>query len=105
MRENGALGVCMSGSGPTVFGIFENKQQAEKAADKLAGLAKDIAVTTPVSKGCTHPLETKGRVGNYFGAVEENQRAHQGGFKIFYSYEKRLGSFGEKFGGDYQRPL
>lgn len=52
MRENGALGVCMSGSGPTVFGIFESKHQAEKAADKLAGLAKDIAVTTPVSKGC-----------------------------------------------------
>ena len=52
MRENGAIGVCMSGSGPTVFGIFEEKEQAEKAAQQLTNLAKDIKVTTPVSKGC-----------------------------------------------------
>lgn len=52
MRENGALGVCMSGSGPTVFGIFEDKENAQKAGEMLKGLAKDIAVTTPVSKGC-----------------------------------------------------
>lgn len=52
MRENGAMGVCMSGSGPTVFGIFESKENAEKAGEMLKGLAKDIAVTTPVSKGC-----------------------------------------------------
>lgn len=52
MRENGALGVCMSGSGPTVFGIFDNKENAQSAADNLGSLAKDIAVTTPVSKGC-----------------------------------------------------
>lgn len=52
MRENGALGVCMSGSGPTVFGIFENRENAEKAGEMLKELAKDIAVTTPVSKGC-----------------------------------------------------
>lgn len=52
MRNNGALGVCMSGSGPTVFGIFENKAQADEAARQLLPLAKDIAVTTPVSRGC-----------------------------------------------------
>lgn len=52
MRRNGAIGVCMSGSGPTVFGIFENKENAEKAGSMLKELAKDIAVTTPVSKGC-----------------------------------------------------
>lgn len=52
MRDNGALGVCMSGSGPTVFGIFDNKENAQKAADKLTNYAKDIAITTPVSKGC-----------------------------------------------------
>lgn len=52
MRESGAIGVCMSGSGPTVFGIFEEKEQAEKAAQQLTNLAKDIKVTTPVSKGC-----------------------------------------------------
>ena len=52
MRNNGALGVCMSGSGPTVFGIFDEKEKAEKAGDELAAYAKDIAVTTPVNKGC-----------------------------------------------------
>lgn len=52
MRENGALGVCMSGSGPTVFGIFDDREKAEKAAENLKGLAADIIVTAPVSKGC-----------------------------------------------------
>ena len=52
MRESGALGVCMSGSGPTVFGIFDDKEKAMTAAGRLKLFAKDIAVTTPVSKGC-----------------------------------------------------
>lgn len=52
MRAHGALGVCMSGSGPTVFGIYDNKQSAIEAARELAPYAKDIAVTAPVSKGC-----------------------------------------------------
>ena len=52
MRKNGALGACMSGSGPTVYGIFETKENAEKAASELTELAKDIYVCTPVSKGC-----------------------------------------------------
>lgn len=52
MRKNGALGVCMSGSGPTVFGIFDHREEAEAAASELAPLAKDIAVTKPVSCGC-----------------------------------------------------
>lgn len=52
MRSNGAVGVCMSGSGPTVFGIFDDRNKAEKAAGELEFLAKDIAVTVPVSTGC-----------------------------------------------------
>ncbi|MCM1285260.1 MAG: 4-(cytidine 5'-diphospho)-2-C-methyl-D-erythritol kinase [Acetobacter sp.] len=52
MRKNGSLGVCMSGSGPTVFGIFDDKEKAVNASLQLKKLAKDIAVTTPVSKGC-----------------------------------------------------
>lgn len=52
MRDEGALGVCMSGSGPTVFGIFDDKDKAEAAAGKLKDYAKDIAVTKPVSYGC-----------------------------------------------------
>lgn len=52
MRNNNALGTCMSGSGPTVFGIFENKNDAEKAAEELKVYAKDICVCAPVNKGC-----------------------------------------------------
>ncbi len=52
MRDNGAIGVCMSGSGPTVFGIFDDKEKAQIAAEKLKPYAKNIAVTVPVSKGC-----------------------------------------------------
>ncbi|MGN0458289.1 MAG: 4-(cytidine 5'-diphospho)-2-C-methyl-D-erythritol kinase [Eubacterium sp.] len=52
MRSNGAIGTCMSGSGPTVFGIFESKENADKAGNALKAYAKDIVVCTPVSKGC-----------------------------------------------------
>lgn len=52
MRGEGALGVCMSGSGPTVFGIFDDKEKAESAAAKLTPFAKDIEVTKPVPYGC-----------------------------------------------------
>lgn len=52
MRTYGALGVCMSGSGPTVFGIFDDKLLAQECAAKLEPYAKDIIVTAPVSRGC-----------------------------------------------------
>ena len=52
MRNNGACGVCMSGSGPTVFGIFKSRDDAESAAKKLKDYAKDICVCTPVNRGC-----------------------------------------------------
>lgn len=52
LKNNGALGACMSGSGPTVFGIFTDKEGAKAAAEELAELAKDTMVCTPVNKGC-----------------------------------------------------
>lgn len=52
MRQNGCIGTCMSGSGPTVFAIFDDKEKANACAKALEPLAKDIAVTMPVSKGC-----------------------------------------------------
>ena len=47
MKEGGALNAMMSGSGPTVFGIFEDRKQAKKAAARIkeAGLAKQVYVT------------------------------------------------------------
>lgn len=52
MRNNAALGTCMSGSGPTVFGIFDKRENAENAASEIRQYAKDIAVCVPVNKGC-----------------------------------------------------
>lgn len=52
IKNNNAKGYCMSGSGPTVFGIFENKTDAQKAAEELKEYAKDVLICTPVSKGC-----------------------------------------------------
>lgn len=48
MEENGALKALMSGSGPTVFGIYEDGAKAEAAKEKLEklGLAKQLFVTT-----------------------------------------------------------
>lgn len=50
MRELGAVNSLMSGSGPTVFGIFLEEQAAELAGKQLQkeALAKQIFVTTPV---------------------------------------------------------
>ena len=49
MLDCGALGSMMSGSGPTVFGIFENEEDAKAAFDKItkSGLSKQIYLTTP----------------------------------------------------------
>lgn len=49
MLEMGALGSMMSGSGPTVFGIFDNQAKARKAfrAVKARQLAKQVYLTIP----------------------------------------------------------
>ena len=47
MEKNGALGARMSGSGPTVFGLFDDRDKAERAyrAVKKQALAKQIYLT------------------------------------------------------------
>ena len=52
MCENGAMAAMMSGSGPTVFGIFSEKQLANGAARKVreSGLARGVYVTRPFHK-------------------------------------------------------
>lgn len=46
MKEAGALNAMMSGSGPTVFGIFEEKRIAKQAQQKIRklGLTKQVYV-------------------------------------------------------------
>lgn len=48
MKQAGALNAMMSGSGPTVFGLFEDTKSAKRAftAVKRTGLAKQLYLTT-----------------------------------------------------------
>ncbi len=48
MMHSGAVNAMMSGSGPTVFGLFKDKETAEKAAEDMrqSGLAKQVFVTS-----------------------------------------------------------
>ena len=48
MMEHGAVGAMMSGSGPTVFGLYddENTAQAAFEAIKASGLAKQVYLTS-----------------------------------------------------------
>lgn len=49
MKALGAVNAMMSGSGPTVFGIFDNEEKAQKACQKLreSGLCQQVFLTVP----------------------------------------------------------
>jgi 4-diphosphocytidyl-2-C-methyl-D-erythritol kinase len=48
MMQHGAVGSMMSGSGPTVFGLFDNEDTAQSAYEqmKASGLARQVYLTT-----------------------------------------------------------
>ena len=48
MIDCGALGASMSGSGPTVFGLFDDRACAQEACDRLSGLYKNVFLTETV---------------------------------------------------------
>lgn len=50
MRKHGAKCACMSGSGPSVFGIFESEKDAQNAAKELGESFRDVFVCQ--SKKC-----------------------------------------------------
>ncbi len=52
LKANGAVSALMSGSGPTVFGIFETAELAEEALLKLEerGLAKQLFTATLINR-------------------------------------------------------
>ncbi len=52
LLEEGALGACLTGSGPTVFGIFKTITLAKQAAKKLSKMYPLCVVTTPATQGC-----------------------------------------------------
>ena len=51
LNRHGALAACMSGSGPTVYGIFDDESKAQSAASALKSLVKNIYITRPVTSG------------------------------------------------------
>lgn len=50
MKKQGAINAIMSGSGPTVFGLYEDKEKADAAAKAILDSKKalEVYVTTPV---------------------------------------------------------
>lgn len=48
MLDQGALGACMSGTGPTVFGIFDDEAAAEAVADQLRRTYAETFLTRSV---------------------------------------------------------
>lgn len=48
MKNDGAVGAMMSGSGPTVFGLFDDDETAKKAYEsmKASGLSKQVYLTS-----------------------------------------------------------
>ena len=48
MMDNGAVGSMMSGSGPTVFGFFDDNRKAKAAKEALtaSGMVKQLYLTT-----------------------------------------------------------
>ncbi|MDH7478831.1 MAG: hypothetical protein QHH02_02350, partial [Syntrophomonadaceae bacterium] len=46
MRELGMRGVLMSGSGPTVFGLADDREQAMRAAGRFRLRYRDVFVVT-----------------------------------------------------------
>ena len=51
MRKCGADAACMSGSGPTVFGLFNDKEKAELCFERLNKKYKNVYLCKPVNKG------------------------------------------------------
>ena len=52
MKENGALASVMSGSGPTVYGVYSTKEQAENTAELLKSEYSDVFVAKTCDNGC-----------------------------------------------------
>ncbi len=55
MKKQGAVNAMMSGSGPTVFGLFDDKTKARKAYEKLrrGSIAKQVYLTEFFNNGGT----------------------------------------------------
>lgn len=53
LEENGAVRAFMTGSGPTVFAVYESREEAEKGYEEIqkSGLAPELFLTRPINPG------------------------------------------------------
>ena len=51
LRRAGALAAAMSGSGSTVFGLFQDKREAQRAVDGLSGCGWRVLLTESLGRG------------------------------------------------------
>lgn len=58
--KEGALNALMSGSGPTVFAVFEDETEARNAFDKMkaAGFTRQVYLTRPARETCVLEAES-----------------------------------------------
>lgn len=52
LLENGALSASLSGSGPSVFGLFADEETAHKCLVQLEDKYSDVFLCFPVDEGC-----------------------------------------------------
>ena len=52
MMNNNAIGASMSGSGPSVYGIFTDIEKAEQCSKELKNQFSEVFITQPVIEGC-----------------------------------------------------
>ena len=50
MIQAGALGSAMSGSGPTVFGLFDREDLAQQAVQTLSETQEEVFLTRPLAE-------------------------------------------------------
>lgn len=53
MNENSCIKSVMSGSGPTVYGVYETKEQAQYTANILSKIYNDVFIANAINNGCT----------------------------------------------------
>ena len=52
LKKNNAINSCMSGSGPSVFGVFDNKNSADICYNEIKQQYNQVFLTKPISYGC-----------------------------------------------------
>lgn len=69
MKSFGAVGACLTGSGSAIFGIFEEKSDADDCICKLETIFNEIYLVHPTTEG-VHFTQSSSILGTFFGDQE-----------------------------------